>query len=157
MFISAVPNTKLFACGGGIMEDMCYERRRAELLLGSIKPPLTPPRARSRSASTYLTLPHPTPHPASTYLTSFNAFSPLLTLSPSLSHTNSHVLFLFLALAVICWSPSAQRRCYPTGRCVYRPSVTSESGLRPRNSGLKGPHTYAQPFLTSNGTWPTSL
>ncbi len=31
------------------------------------------------------------------------------------------------------------------------------SGLRPRNSGLKGPHTYAQPFLTSNGTWPTSL
>jgi hypothetical protein len=25
------------------------------------------------------------------------------------------------------------------------------------NSGLKGPHTYAQPFLTSNGTWPTSL
>ena len=31
------------------------------------------------------------------------------------------------------------------------------SGLQPRNSGLKGPHTYAQPFLTSNGTWPTSL
>ena len=31
------------------------------------------------------------------------------------------------------------------------------SGLKPRNSGLKGPHTYAQPFLTSNGTWPTSL
>ena len=31
------------------------------------------------------------------------------------------------------------------------------SGLQPRNSGLKGPHTYAQPFLKSNGTWPTSL
>ena len=31
------------------------------------------------------------------------------------------------------------------------------SGLQPRNSGLKGSHTYAQPFLTSNGTWPTSL
>ena len=31
------------------------------------------------------------------------------------------------------------------------------SGLQPRNSGLKGPHTSAQPFLTSNGTWPTSL
>jgi hypothetical protein len=31
------------------------------------------------------------------------------------------------------------------------------SGLQPRNSGLQGPHTYAQPFLTSNGTWPTSL
>jgi hypothetical protein len=31
------------------------------------------------------------------------------------------------------------------------------SGLQPRNSGLKGPHTYAQPFLTSSGTWPTSL
>ena len=28
-------------------------------------------------------------------------------------------------LAVICWSPSAQRRCNPTGRCDYRPSVTS--------------------------------
>ena len=26
---------------------------------------------------------------------------------------------------VIRWSPSAQRRCYPTGRCAYRPSVTS--------------------------------
>ena len=35
--------------------------------------------------------------------------------------------------------------------------TTPESGLRPRNSGLKGPHTYAQPFLTSNGTRPTSL
>ena len=31
------------------------------------------------------------------------------------------------------------------------------SGLQTRNSGLKGLHTYAQPFLTSNGTWPTSL
>ena len=31
------------------------------------------------------------------------------------------------------------------------------SGLQPRNSGLKGPHTYAQLFLTSSGTWPTSL
>ena len=31
------------------------------------------------------------------------------------------------------------------------------SGLKPRNSGLKGSHIYAQPFLTSNGTWPTSL
>ena len=27
-------------------------------------------------------------------------------------------------LAVICWAPRAQRRCYPTGRCTYRPSVT---------------------------------
>ena len=31
------------------------------------------------------------------------------------------------------------------------------SGLQTRNLGLKGLHTYAQPFLTSNGTWPTSL
>jgi hypothetical protein len=28
-----------------------------------------------------------------------------------------------IVLAVICWSPSNQRRCYPTGRCAYRPSV----------------------------------
>jgi hypothetical protein len=28
-------------------------------------------------------------------------------------------------LAVTCWSPCAQRRCYPTGRCTYRPSLTS--------------------------------
>ena len=26
-------------------------------------------------------------------------------------------------LAVICWAASVQRRCYPTGRCTYRPSV----------------------------------
>jgi hypothetical protein len=26
-----------------------------------------------------------------------------------------------IVLAVICWSPCAQRRCYPTGRCAYRP------------------------------------
>ena len=30
-----------------------------------------------------------------------------------------------IVLAGICWSPCAQRRCYPTGRCAYRPSVTS--------------------------------
>jgi hypothetical protein len=30
-----------------------------------------------------------------------------------------------IVLAVICCSPSAQRRCDPTGRCAYRPSVTS--------------------------------
>ncbi len=30
VFITAGPNTKLFAWGGGILEDMCYERRRAE-------------------------------------------------------------------------------------------------------------------------------
>jgi len=30
-----------------------------------------------------------------------------------------------IVLAVTCWSPCAQRRCYPTGRCAYRPSVTS--------------------------------
>ena len=30
-----------------------------------------------------------------------------------------------IVLAVVCWAPSAQRRCYPTGRCTYRPSVTS--------------------------------
>ena len=30
VFITAVPSTKLFAWGGGILEDMCYERRRAE-------------------------------------------------------------------------------------------------------------------------------
>ena len=30
-------------------------------------------------------------------------------------------------LAVTCWSPCAQRRCYPTGRCTHRPSVTSWS------------------------------
>ena len=29
-----------------------------------------------------------------------------------------------IELAVICWSPCAQRRCYPTGRYAYRPSVT---------------------------------
>ena len=28
-----------------------------------------------------------------------------------------------IVLAVICWAPSAQRRCHPTGRCTYRPSV----------------------------------
>jgi hypothetical protein len=31
VFITAGPSTKLFAWGGGILEDMCYyERRRAE-------------------------------------------------------------------------------------------------------------------------------
>jgi hypothetical protein len=30
VFITAVPVTKLFAWGRGIVEDMCYERRRAE-------------------------------------------------------------------------------------------------------------------------------
>ena len=30
-----------------------------------------------------------------------------------------------IVLADICWSPSAQRRCDPAGRCAYRPSVTS--------------------------------
>ena len=30
-----------------------------------------------------------------------------------------------IVLAVICWSLSAQRRCYPTGFCAYRPSVSS--------------------------------
>ncbi len=30
VFITAVPITKLFARGGGGMEDMCYERLRAE-------------------------------------------------------------------------------------------------------------------------------
>jgi hypothetical protein len=30
VFITAVPSTKLFARGGGGMEDMCYERLRAE-------------------------------------------------------------------------------------------------------------------------------
>ena len=44
--------------------------------------------------------------------------------------------------------------CFPIKHSTH---TTPESGLRPRNSGLKGPHTYAQPFLTSNGTWPTSL
>ena len=29
-FITAGPITKLFAWGGGRVEDMCYERRRAE-------------------------------------------------------------------------------------------------------------------------------
>ena len=34
LFITAVPITKLFACGGGgIVEDMCYDRRRAEACL----------------------------------------------------------------------------------------------------------------------------
>ena len=45
---------------------------------------------------------------------------------------------------------------FPEGHClneIHDPG----SGLQPRNSGLKGPHTYAQPFFTSNGTWPTSL
>jgi hypothetical protein len=32
VFITAVPNTKLFACGE-IVEDMGYERRRAEALV----------------------------------------------------------------------------------------------------------------------------
>ena len=44
--------------------------------------------------------------------------------------------------------------CFPIKHSTH---TTPESGLRPRNSGLKGPHTYAQPFLTSNGTRPTSL
>jgi hypothetical protein len=30
VFITAGPSTKLFTWGGGIWEDMCYERRRAE-------------------------------------------------------------------------------------------------------------------------------
>ncbi len=30
MFIIAVPIIKLFAWGEGVVEDMCYERRRAE-------------------------------------------------------------------------------------------------------------------------------
>jgi hypothetical protein len=31
VFITAVPITKMFVCvGGGTMEDMCYERLRAE-------------------------------------------------------------------------------------------------------------------------------
>ena len=30
VFITAVPITKLFARGGGGMEDMCYERLRAK-------------------------------------------------------------------------------------------------------------------------------
>jgi hypothetical protein len=31
VFITAGPSTKMFTCGGGgIWEDMCYERRRAE-------------------------------------------------------------------------------------------------------------------------------
>ncbi len=30
VFITAGPSTKLFACGGGELEDMCYERRRAK-------------------------------------------------------------------------------------------------------------------------------
>jgi hypothetical protein len=29
-FITAVPFTKMFAWGRGIVEEMCYERRRAE-------------------------------------------------------------------------------------------------------------------------------
>jgi len=28
-----------------------------------------------------------------------------------------------ILLAAICWAASAQRRCYATGRCIYRPSV----------------------------------
>jgi hypothetical protein len=31
-FITAGPSTKLFAWGGRIVEDMCYERRRAALV-----------------------------------------------------------------------------------------------------------------------------
>jgi hypothetical protein len=30
VFIIAGPSTKLFTWGGGIWEDMCYERQRAE-------------------------------------------------------------------------------------------------------------------------------
>jgi hypothetical protein len=33
VFITAGPSTKLFAWGGGIWEDMCYERRRADALV----------------------------------------------------------------------------------------------------------------------------
>ena len=29
----------------------------------------------------------------------------------------------------LCWSPCAQRRCYPTGLCAYRPSVTSRLSI----------------------------
>ena len=31
VFITAGPSTKLFAWGGGLLEDMCYERLRAEV------------------------------------------------------------------------------------------------------------------------------
>ena len=30
VFITAGPSTKLIAVGGGILEDMCYDRRRAD-------------------------------------------------------------------------------------------------------------------------------
>ncbi len=36
-----------------------------------------------------------------------------------------------IVLAVTCWAPSAQRRCYPTGRCAHRPSVTSGLSINP--------------------------
>jgi hypothetical protein len=35
-----------------------------------------------------------------------------------------------LVLAVVCWAPSAQRRCYPTGRCAYRTSVTCSLSIK---------------------------
>ena len=34
LFIAAVPSIKLFAWGEGIVEDVCYERRRAEACVG---------------------------------------------------------------------------------------------------------------------------
>ena len=41
-FITAGPSTKLFACGeGGILEDMCYERRRAEACVTGTSLPIT--------------------------------------------------------------------------------------------------------------------
>ena len=34
-----------------------------------------------------------------------------------------------IVLAVICWSPSAQRQCGPSRRCAHRPSVASRLSI----------------------------
>ena len=40
VFITAGPITKLFAWGGRRVEDMCYERRRAEACVGPVRNPV---------------------------------------------------------------------------------------------------------------------
>jgi len=35
-----------------------------------------------------------------------------------------------ILIAAVCWDASAQRRCYPTGRCTYGPSVTCSLSIK---------------------------
>jgi hypothetical protein len=47
-----------------------------------------------------------------------------------------------MVLAVICWSPCAQRRCYPTGRCAYRPPVTFSLSFSPPHMTCMYPFSH---------------